>query len=447
MAKLRKNAKSDLLSLKMRLADNNILQIINTHQNLMPKTEYDVSAYIYEESRSKCGCGSSKYKKEYYDELQRLTNGIKVPRCESCNAYPEKFRIVLSVDGKKVTLRSDKTGSRFEKIEQVLTFLNIIKSEVITNSFSPLNYASKSDQNSLIFEVFIKNYMLIQKKRLERNIITQSGYTNKEQAHKHLNNFFKGKDIRNIGRADVNLFNETYECGERAKSLALSELKTILKFAYAYEYISRIPDFPKIQSARHRDAENFLEPHEFKKVLDAIDSIKAKTMIEIMAIYAMRPCEIRALQWRDIDFFNKTITLARHFTRGNQLVDFRKSDSRAHNKGLYILPLTERVEALLGNLPVTIRKDDFVFKGDKLSYVSDRVLNRAWTKALEVTGTRKIDLYEGARHSRLTELYEKYGKEKTMIFSDHATEAALGRYAVLKGSKKLEIRREMLAGI
>ena len=72
--------KGDLLSFKMRLADNNIFHIINTHQQLMPKTEYDVSAYIYEESRSKCKCGSSKYEKVYYDELQKLTNGIKVPR-------------------------------------------------------------------------------------------------------------------------------------------------------------------------------------------------------------------------------------------------------------------------------------------------------------------------------------------------------------------------------
>ena len=96
---------------------------------------------------------------------------------------------------------------------------------------------------------------------------------------------------------------------------------------------------------------------------------------------------------------------------------------------------------------MTIRKDDFVFKGDKLSYVSDRVLNRAWNKALEITGTRKIDLYEGARHSRLAKMYEKYGKEKTMIFTDHATEAALERYILMKDSKKLEIRREMLAGI
>lgn len=219
----------------------------------------------------------------------------------------------------------------------------------------------------------------------------------------------------------------------------MAELRVILGYAFSLQKIPFVPPFPKIEKSNMRNVENFLSHEEQKKVILAVDNPTYSMMIEVMAMYALRPCEVRALQWQDLDFHKNIIKIQRHFSR-SQLVDMRKSSKKAH-----YLPITERFMEIIHALPFSIKKDDFVFKGKEGGAVGEKVLSNAWNKAIIKTGMRSIDLYEGVRHSRISAILEKgFSEDQVMLLSGHETKEAFKRYGQIKAQSKLEIIKEMM---
>jgi integrase len=194
-----------------------------------------------------------------------------------------------------------------------------------------------------------------------------------------------------------------------------------------------------MKKATVRDGENFLSYEEQRLVVGAIENPHYKKMIEVMAIYALRPCEIRALQWQDLDFRSGIIKIQRHFSR-NKLVDMRKSNGKPH-----YLPMTERFIEIMQTVTRSFHPEEFVFKGKEGAALGEKVLSNAWKNAINKTGMRSIDLYEGIRHSRVSALLEKgYSEDQVMLLSGHETKDAFKRYGQIKAQSKLNLIREMM---
>lgn len=418
---------------------------IDAYKNML--RGYYMKSVISADTRSKCvGCGRAQFSYVFFNSIEEKKNGIKVPKCDFCGNYPEKFRIrrslPLGLDGKadRVDIRHDKSNQRLTDIYQTIALIKIIDQEIESTKFTPDDYRSAKHNEDFKFQNFIDlRYWPIQEKKLSRGELTPSGLINKRTSLKHLKKYFSDVDIRNISSGLIVEFYENFNGGDRTRVLALQELRVILNYAFSLETIQKIPVFPKLKKPRIRDAENFLDINEQRKVISAIENNQYRLMIEIMAIYAMRTCEIRALQWQDIDFKNGLIKIQRHFSKGNTLIDMRKSNDKAH-----LLPITERFRELMNEIPFSINRNDFVFKGKEGSAVGEKVLSNAWKKALTKTGMRAIDLYEGIRHSRVSALLEKgYSEDQVMLLSGHETKDAFRRYGQLKAKAKLNLIREM----
>jgi integrase len=404
---------------------------------------------IMAETHSKCvGCGATSFVQEYFNKIEaaKKDEGIKVPKCVACKNFPNYFlyrrSLPVGMNGKseRVEIRWDKDHKRLTDIFQVIALVKIIDNEIKTQSFNPAEYRSKKHDNQFSFENFVFNtYWPVQEMKLKRQEMTPSGLTNKSQSIKHLLNFFAGVDIRAINTGLVTEFNDTYEASYRVRALALQELRVILNYANGRERLKEFPIFPKMKKAKVRDGENFLSYKEQCQVVSAIEDQDYKKMIEVMAIYALRTCEIRALQWQDLDFRTGIIKIQRHFSR-NKLIDMRKSNDKPH-----LLPMTERFIEIMQTVTRSFSPDEFVFKGKEGSSVGEKVLSNAWKKAIIKTGMRSIDLYEGIRHSRVSALLEKgYSEDQVMLLSGHETKDAFKRYGQIKAQSKLNLIKEMM---
>ena len=167
----------------------------------------------------------------------------------------------------------------------------------------------------------------------------------------------------------------------------------------------------------------------------------------------MRACEIRALQWRDVDLIGRTITIRRSKTKaGERIIPLNDNCFAA------ILELRERAKLLSGSTPT---ENWYLFPhgegqgpvakprnrpGPTVSVIPDptkpmstwRTAWRSLTKAAGLGGLRFHDL----RHHAITELAESSASDQTiMSIVGHVSQKMLDHYSHVL----LERKREALA--
>lgn len=393
---------------------------------------------IKPDMRGNCACGSA------FKQVEEFN--YSVPKCPSCGAYPPKLRIsryLPSLDGRKgqkLEIRYNQIGERLETVWDAIATMKLIDKELKEGTFDPRRFGSKEVSDQLRFKYFIENkYLPSQEKRVKRGELSISMLKKKLGYRKHLA-FFDNYDVRAIGPGRIREWFDSWESKLRTRDLVTQELKTILNYACDLEFINSAPKFPKLKPAKKREAYRFLNSQEQEKIISLIDDPNYKMMIQILSHFAMRPCEVRALKWCDLDFKERIISISRHFSGGNHLVSGRKSNQLTH-----YLPMTDEFLEIISALPRSIVSDNFVFLGKNGGAVADRCLARAWHKAREQAGVREIGLYEGTKHSRLSLLKAKgHSDEELILLSGHTNIKTVQRYAQLKDSQKLNQVRSLL---
>lgn len=408
-----------------------------------------MSSIISADEGAKCAlCGGAVFKKEVFDVKLKLS----VYRCP-CSGYPDILRIRRSLpvgeDGKsrRVEIRDNKNGERITDIYEAMHVARSIDYDIKGGNFDPRDYQSKAKTQDLIFKNFIKNrYWPVQILRLKRGEISNGGIKAKRSSLRHLEEYFNDYDLRKIKGPAINEYYELFESGPRARDLSIIELKVVISHAQKIGMITDIPFYPKLKKTKIRDVENFLTDKEQEEILAKIETPLYRLMIETLIMYAMRPCEVRALQWRDLDFKNDIITISRHFSDGVHLMDGRKSNESKH-----YLPMIQKFRDIVAQLPRSINAEDFIFKGKEGGAVADRVMARHWAKAIkEVNKNRKdkieyVQLYEGTKHSRLSFLKRQgYSDSQLILVSGHTDEKTVRRYAQITKLNQLEIVRGMI---
>lgn len=402
-----------------------------------------MSSIISADEGAKCDtCGGTAFKKEVFDLRLKLS----VYRCE-CAGYPNRLRIRRSLPvgeagkAERVEIRENKAGQRITDIYEAMHVARAIDYDIKSGKFDPLDYQSKAKTKDLVFKNFIDNrYYPVQLKRILRKEISEGGLKAKRTALMHLKKYFGNFDIRNIDSPAVEEFYQMFDSGIRARDLAIIELKVIIKYAKKIGKHTKDIEFPKIKKVKFRDVEKFLTDAEQDLILSFIEVPLYRLMIETLIIYAMRPCELRALQWQDIDFKDDIITINRHFSDGVHLMEGRKSNESKH-----FLPMIQKFKDIVNQLPRSINKTDFIFKGKNGGAVADRVLARHWVKACEKAKIKNVQMYEGTKHSRLSYLKRLgYTDAQLILLTGHTNEDTVRRYAQMAKLNKLAAIRGMI---
>lgn len=410
-----------------------------------------MSSIIAADENGKCReCKGTSFQNEIFDKKLKLA----IATCP-CGGHPDTIRLRRSLpigeDGKacRVDIRFNKSGERLVDIDEAKHVARSIDYDIKSGRFDPNDYKPKKVTSALVFKnYFEQKYLPAQKLRFNSGELSKGGLRKKESLCKHLVEYFGEMDIRKISRSDVMEFRDSFKSGMRTRDLATQELSVIFNYAYDREVIQRKPNLPKMKKASIRNVEKFLTDIEQEKILQAIKNPKYKAMIECLIIFAMRPSEIRALQWRDLDFKNEVISIRRSFSDGSHLQTGRKSNDVTH-----YLPMIERFKEVIRQLPRSIKSEDFIFKGQQGGAVNERALRTAWNDAIKKVneGLRasekieEVELYEGTKHSRLSFLKRQgHSDDQLMLLSGHTNVETLKRYAQITKLNKLDIVKGMI---
>jgi integrase len=224
----------------------------------------------------------------------------------------------------------------------------------------------------------------------------------------------------------------------RTINMEMSCLARILRRAKRWHLIAdEIRPLPE-----RRDIGRVLTPEQKMKLLKTALSKPewqvARLAMTLALNTTMRACEIRALQWQDIDAKERVITIRKSKTEaGQRLIPLNRDAWRA------ILELGERTIKLIGG---SLRHSWYIFphaegntKPDPTQPMSSwRTAWRRLTQEAGLSGLRFHDL----RHHAITELAESSTSEQTiMSIAGHVSARMLAHYSHVR----LKAKRDALA--
>lgn len=400
--------------------------------NSLPLAKYCkgliVAARIYADVKGgKCPCGG-----EFSARIPLNDNPkIIVPRCASCSKLPSLF--LIDADGKdangnkiRLKIRNDQNNSRLEEVHQVVFTLNTIQKEIMEGTFDVNRYASKEARETFRFKNYIVEYLdkytgNSDKKKLPTKDITPKGLRDKKSLiNLYLLPFFGNKDLSKINRQLIERFKESIKGKDRTRDLATGELRTILREAHKDGMILLVPTFEVIPKAKMR--KEIISLTLARDTIQKIPSEIIRDMTTLLTIYPMRPCELRALRWKDIDFVNDKIWIKGHFS-DEQWIKGRKSVKEGEKSELDF-PIKDESRAILNkyrpqNIIPIGWQEGYVFKGRFGQQVTDSALNVSWATARKEIG-HAHQLYE-IRHRCLTDFANRSNGDivKMMRVSGH----------------------------
>ena len=153
-----------------------------------------------------------------------------------------------------------------------------------------------------------------------------------------------------------------------------------------------------------------------------------------MMCHGTRTGEVRALQHKDINLENDTITIRRSFSAQTLLATTKTKRTR-------IVPLDPTWKEQYLSRPRYIDPEGFVFhkKGEPLS---ESWLRKKWNEACNKAGISGVCLYEGTRHSIASQAASR-GESLYLIskFLGHTNSKMTERYAHVAGNALRSISR------
>jgi integrase len=369
-----------------------------------------LSEKIYSDSRGGCPCGGR-------HDARREFEGLDYPACDKCGKAPALLRIRakivdLNYQEKYIDIRHAQDGRRLKSIHDAFYVLRQVKHEIENNIFDVRKYDSTQSRESFLFKNFSAEYLAFHEKRLQRKEISPAGFFNKQRYVKELGRFFAEMDIGAIKNPAIEAFKNSYTDRFRTRDLALGELKSVLNHAHLMGMIQSMPGFNIVGASKKR--KEIMPIAVAREIIEYIGDPQYQIMARLLSIYPVRPSELRALQWGDVDFLKGKVSFRRHFSK-EVLIDGRKSVDRG-DKAHLEYPLIKVFSQYLDSIPRPLRQGEFIFKGHSRPYVSEHCLGRAWRRAIDALNHERkrkripslpyYHLYE-LRHARLTEIAEQ----------------------------------------
>jgi integrase len=383
-----------------------------------------MSAKIYADARAnKCSCGGSFNAKSSLE-------GIDFPICSSCGGTPAKYRIRARVIDennriKNIDIRHDRQGRRLTSTRFCLGIIDTVREEEEAGKFDVKNYSSVKKKDKYLFKNFLVEYQEFHRKRYERKEITENGYNIKIRYSNLLLPFFGHIDIAKISVPMIKNYYNSFTENFSNRRLSMGELKTILNHALEMEKITKVPKFEVESSGRRKTVPNTVNTRE--KVIPAIKDIGKREAIRMIDDYGLRPCEIRAIQYEQLSFFNKRIKIDRHFSN-RKMTTGRKSIKAGEKMAILDRPWTPSLEEYINSKNWSGDPKEFLFTTSRGTALGPGDMSEAWREAEKIAGVPHSEMY-GIRGAKITEILETKGVLKAKNFAGHTNASmTLSRY-------------------
>jgi integrase len=304
--------------------------------------------------------------------------------------YPDRGNrwYIRLLNGEKICC--DKQHRTFYDKKQAEAGLVQIASDMLAGTFDS-NFYKKTKKSLLSFSVYAEQWLQRYERRMGRGELSPTYL-------KEVRRWVKKRFIPHFGEISIldikglhirNFVDSIEGVSLKTRQNIADCLQKLFRDAIDDEIIQRCPKFPK------RDVG--LEPTvkwATEEVQDAIfEQLDEDDLFFIFsqACHGTRTGETRALQFRDIDLSNDTVTIRRSFA-GNKLRETTKS------KRIRVIPLDPSWKQLLLQRPTPFNPEIFVFTKQGKPY-SESWMRKQWNKACESAGVPHITLYQGSRHS------------------------------------------------
>ena len=368
-----------------------------------------MSARVYADVKGgKCACGGVFTKREPY----RSGSLLLLPVCIQCGKDPSLFVIdtdAKDVNGNKIPfrIRHTKDGERLDSRENVAYIIKVIQKEISEGTFNIRMYASAKNKESFIFKNYIIEYLKFQELRVVKSELTPKGLIDKKGLIKReLLPYFGKYELFRINPALINRFKDSYIDKFRTRDLALCELKALLNQAQRDELITTTPKFDPIPRAKGRN--EIITKDLADKTISKITKEIYRDMYRILVTYPIRPGELRALMWKDVDFSKGTFKIRQHFS-SDKLLQGRKSVKEDKKEGSLIFSMNDEALEIFRKYrrAEVVSISSFVFLSHSGKQVSEDALWEAWSNARKIL-KHKFAPYE-CRHVAASQLYIKSG--------------------------------------
>lgn len=184
-------------------------------------------------------------------------------------------------------------------------------------------------------------------------------------------------------------------------------LKSILNFGVKWHNLNFQAVYNKLtkfqDSNERRKEMNYYTYDELKKFISYEENLKWKCIFEILYYCGLRKGELRGLAWKNVDFFNKTLSVKKQITnRGSSVKEFQFSSPKTKSS-IRTLPLNK---VLLDDLKVfknVVSKeygfnDDYFVIGDAFHVASNTITSRKKNRNCDLAGVSQIRIHD-FRHS------------------------------------------------
>lgn len=314
-------------------------------------------------------------------------------------------------NGKWHEVKRTKFKSKKEASLAEADFLKSLNSSTI--DYSTMTFTELINKYRESYRVNIKEQTMIAYKRIENTFLIPT---------------FGQIRICDIKRNDVeDWINGIFLNGYNGQKYSDSTIKSILKhvqglFTYAVKrgYISFNPikaittprDRTKIRDAKSSE-ENFWDAEEFNKFIHYVDDPLYRFIFEFDFYTGLRIGELVALQWKDIDFKNKKLTVRQSFSTTTSKIGSTKTD-RSYRTIDIPQKIMDKLEVLYKyNSAVDCFTNDYFVFGDA-QYLSVTTIRNHFNHYVKLSGC-KVITFHGLRHSHASLLLMNPEIPETLI--------------------------------
>lgn len=134
--------------------------------------------------------------------------------------------------------------------------------------------------------------------------------------------FFGDMEIDKIGRRDIGDFKQflvDLELSPKTINEHLSVLSLMFKCAIEREHVDTMPQIKRVPSDKKFEFK-FLEADEVKRLMAAVDDTLIYAMVKFAVHTGLRIGEIRALEWKHIDFVHNTVRVCQTTAGDKQVI-------------------------------------------------------------------------------------------------------------------------------
>lgn len=376
-----------------------------------------MAAKIYSDIKTNtCECGG---KYSFYQELKRRgKESIFYPVCETCKEPPARFRIRAKLQDQRgnrkyVFVRKTISGEFLSEINDVIDVFRRVEEDEKIGKFRSSDYDVKSVRGKDLFKNVVDEYIKIQSMRAD---LKPYSLDSKKKYSKKLVEYFGEFSVHDIEDFHI----EDFKLAQKSHSnqrMCLGEMKTILRWAKNRYKMAHVPEI-SVPGSKKRKSIPDLELTR-SKIIPAIENEIHREAIRMLESYGLRPSEVRAIQYEQIDLINDRIVIDRHFSKTTLLMG-RKSADEGESTANLDRPLTAELKAFIKSRPWPLDRKKFLFTNSIGGPLGVKDLSQSWRETLKKLKLPHVEMY-GLRGAKITEVLKETGGDmmKARDFAGH----------------------------